>query len=106
MLEFHIRKILANILCAFVPSKNMRFKLRQIFGVGKILVPLKDSDSHLPSSVLAKIQANPPLKFIESYGLQNLASLALNASSTLRNQSALANSSLYISPPPITQNFQ
>lgn len=104
MLEFHIRKIIANILCAFVPSKNMRSKLRQIFGVGKILVPLKDSDSYLPSGVLEKIQANPPLKFIESYGLQNLS---LNASSAVHNQSVLnAFKASSISPPPITQNFQ
>lgn len=101
MLEFYARKIFANILCAFVPNKNMRFKLRQSFGVGKILVPLKDSDSYLPSNVLEKIQANPPLKFIESYGLQNIG--VLNASSALRNPSALV-SSLHILPPPITQN--
>lgn len=67
MFAYRIRKLLANVLCIFIPNKNGRIILREKIGVGKILAPLKDSNSYVLSDILEKIQATPPLNFIKSY---------------------------------------
>ena len=63
MLKYYAKKLLAKILCWFIPNKQGRLAVRAKFGFGKKFVPLNEGDLFVPREVLAQMATKSPLEF-------------------------------------------
>lgn len=69
MIEYYIRRLLAKILSWFLPRKAWRLRLQALFGFGKRVILLEHVNHFVPSEILAYIESNAPLSFMQSYKL-------------------------------------